>query len=297
LVAVEACGNVDSGVPDASQAIDAPDADTRPCDLAKPFANIHQVAGLVTANDEGNPSFSADELTVYFFSNRQSPNTADFDAYVATRQTRDDAFGIAAPIASINTGADERGGAISSDGLSLFFHSSRVNGYDLYVSTRPNTGVAFGAAVNLGAGVNTTDIDEDPFISSDGQTLYFERTPAAGGNTSIFRAAAGPTGFANTTAVAELNTALAARPVLSADGLTIFFASDRPGGAGNLDIWVASRQSPTGTFGQITNVAELNAGDFEFPDWLSRDACRIYFTSRRAGGAGGWDIWQATRQR
>jgi hypothetical protein len=298
-----ACGGVmDNTARDASAETSAEasaeiDADARPCDLSKPFASVHQVAGMETTDDEGNPSFSSDELTVYFFSNRQSPGTPDHDAYVATRRTRDDAFGAAAPLSPVNTQADERGGSISSDGLNLFFHSSRMNGYDLYVSTRPNTAAIFSTPFGVGAGVNTTDLDQDPFISSDNQALYFARTPAPGGNTAIYRASSTPTGFSNAVAVAELNTALATRPVLSTDGLTILFASDRAGGSGNLDIWVATRPSPTGAFGQITNMIELNASDFEFPDWLSLDGCRIYFTSRRAGGSGNWDIWQATRPR
>lgn len=303
LLAV-ACGGVedsdsqDADSADAAPAVDAPevDADLRACDPTRSFGDLRQVAGLVTSDDEGNPSLSADELTIYFFSNRQRPGTADFDAYVATRPTRDAAFGVPGPIAAINTTADERGGSISSNGLALFFHSSDP-GYDLFVSTRANLAAPFGARTNLGTGVNTTDLDQTPFVSADGQTLYFIRTPAAGGNPSIYRASAGPTGFAGATVIAELSPAVATRPVVSADGLTIYFSSDRPGGAGNLDIWVASRTSPSAPFGQITNVAELNASDFEFPDWLSADGCRIYFTSRRPGGTGGWDVWQATRPR
>ncbi|MFN0246864.1 MAG: TolB family protein [Kofleriaceae bacterium] len=271
------------------------DADVRACDPAKPFGDVRLVAGLDTANDEGNPSLSADELTIYLFSNRQSPGTADLDAYVATRATRDAAFGALGAITAINTTADERGGSLSTDGLALFFHSSRTGEHDLYVSTRPNLAAPFGAPTSLGAGVNTADHDQTPSISADGQVLYFTRTPAAGGASSIYRASAGPTGFTNATAITELSASAASsvQPTLSADGLTIYFSSDRTGGAGSLDVWVATRPSLTAAFAQITNVTELNSDRFEFLDWISPDGCRVYFTSGRNGG--GWDTWQATR--
>jgi Tol biopolymer transport system component len=288
------CGTtVTPDAPDAAGVDAAIDSSGLACDLTQPFGNIREVDGLNTADDEGSPSFSPDELTVYFFSNRQSPGSADNDAYVATRATRDSAFGIAAPFAVINSGADERGGYLAADQLSLFYHSSGGASYDLYVTTRANTGAVFDPPVPLGAGVNTDAIESDPYITPDGETLYFGRDDGTAGG--IFRASAGPTGFGTATAVSELNGAYAGSPVLSADGTTIFFISDRAGGVGGVDIWTATRAAATGTFGAITNVTELNSTDFEHPSWLSADGCRIYFTSRRAGASGGHDIWVADR--
>ena len=301
VLAATACGDVPATGADARLVDSTPDidADLRACDPQKPFGDLRPVAGIGTADGEINPSLSADELTVYFFSNRQNPGTADFDAYVATRPARDAAFGAPGPITAINTPDDQRGGSLSSDGRSLFYHSSITGEYNVYVATRANAAAPFGAGVSLGAGVNTANADQQPFIAADGATLYFDRTPAAGGMSSIYRASAGPTGFTGATMVSELSTPTSnsARPVVSADGLTVYFSSDRPGGAGSLDIWVATRPSLTAPFDQITNVAALNGSGFEFADWLSADDCRIYFSSQRTGGAGGADIWQATRPR
>ena len=270
--------------------------DSRPCDLMAPFGDLRPVDGVVSAVDEGNPTLSPDELTMHFFSNRQSPGTADLDVYVATRSSRDAAFGAPGPVASVNTLGDERGGSVSADGRALFFHSSRTGEYDLYVATRPNTAAPFGAPASLGAGVNTAmEYEQQPFIAADSETLYFDRTPS-GGTTAIYRASSSPTGFTNPVELTELSAAGSSsmRPIVSADGLTMFFSSDRPGGAGSLDIWTATRSSPSTPFGSVTNVTELNTSEFAFPDWISPDGCRIYFTSRRTGGMD-WDIWVADR--
>ena len=68
-------------------------------------------------------------------------------------------------------------------------------------------------------------------------------------------------------------------PVLSADGLTIFWSSDRPDGnaKGDFDIWTASRASTDANFATPRNVAELNTDGLEEPAFLSPDGCRLYF--------------------
>jgi len=233
-LAMIACGSVDS-VSDANSDV-MTDADAHVCDPTKPFADVRQLGGVNSSDDEGSPTFSADELTIYYFSNRQSPGTPDFDAYVATRATRDESFGLPAPVAAVNTSMDERGGSLAADGLSLFFYSLRLNGYDLYVSSRTNIAASFGAPTSLST-LNTNDYDQDPFITADSQFLYFTRTPSTGVS-AIYRASTGPTGFGNVVAVTELNSGNATSPVLSADGMIIYFSSDRLGSAGSL-AWIS----------------------------------------------------------
>jgi hypothetical protein len=69
------------------------------------------------------------------------------------------------------------------------------------------------------------------------------------------------------------------RPVLSADGLTLYFASERAahGGHGGLDIWVATRASDKDPFGPGSLVEELATPGADYPGFLSTDGCRLYF--------------------
>jgi Tol biopolymer transport system component len=288
------CGDVAS-TPDARVTMDAPamtpDTAAGRCDPNKPFGDIKPVPGVNTTSFDENPSLSPDELTIYFASNRKNGG-ADGNIYVATRANRDDAFGAAAEVTAVNTGADERGPSISSDGLSLYFHSSQTNGYDLYVSTRANTAAAFGAPVTLAA-LNTADIEESPNITSNGKTLYFDRS--SGTTSSLWRSTLGATGFGAPSMVTELDTAAAFTSAVRADDLKIYFASDRNATQGSNDIWAASRASTSDPFGAPTNVTEINSANDDRPGWISPDDCRLYFWSARPGGTGNYDLWQATR--
>ncbi|MEM1118931.1 MAG: hypothetical protein AAGJ18_00695 [Bacteroidota bacterium] len=81
-------------------------------------------------------------------------------------------------------------------------------------------------------------------------------------------------------------------PFLSPDGQTLYFASDRPGGVGGMDIWKVLKTGDT--WGIPTNMgAPINsAGNELFPSIMADGS--MYFSSNRAGGNGGLDIYRAT---
>jgi Tol biopolymer transport system component len=69
-------------------------------------------------------------------------------------------------------------------------------------------------------------------------------------------------------------------------------ASNRPGGLGNLDIWVAERESPDGPFGAPVNMGvPINSEYNDFCPSPLRDGKRFMFVSNRPGGCGGADIY------
>lgn len=86
-------------------------------------------------------------------------------------------------------------------------------------------------------------------------------------------------------------------PSISKDGLSLYFDSNRPGGFGGWDIWVAQRAStemPWGTprnLGPIVNTAANEQGPA-----LTRDEHRLFFFSNRPGGIGGNDLYVARRR-
>ena len=65
---------------------------------------------------------------------------------------------------------------------------------------------------------------------------------------------------------AEVNTpALDGCPIQSPDGLSLYIASNRPGGRGGLDIWVATRSSTSSPWGAPTNLGEpVNSASDDF---------------------------------
>lgn len=85
----------------------------------------------------------------------------------------------------------------------------------------------------------------------------------------------------------------AAHPSLSADGTKLYFVSDRPGGYGGKDIWVANDKG--GSFDKPVNLGpEINTpGDEMFP--FIRENGDLYFSSDYLPGIGGLDIFKAVK--
>ena len=85
-------------------------------------------------------------------------------------------------------------------------------------------------------------------------------------------------------------------PAPSRDGLRLFMASNRPGGQGGLDIWVAERESADDPWGAPVNLgAPINTAADEFCPTPLRNGRGLLFVSTKAGGCGGSDIYVAWR--
>ncbi len=86
---------------------------------------------------------------------------------------------------TLNTFEDEIHACLSQDGKTLYFVSNRnggLGGLDIYESTLDDEG-EWGAPTNLGEPVNTPYHEHTPFLSVDGQILFFSSTghPGMGG--------------------------------------------------------------------------------------------------------------------
>ena len=86
-------------------------------------------------------------------------------------------------------------------------------------------------------------------------------------------------------------------PFISRDERTLYMASNRPGGLGGIDIWVARRSSPDDPWGAPENLgAPVNSSANDFCPTIDRNGHVLFFVSNRAGGCGGADIY-VTRRR
>ena len=84
------------------------------------------------------------------------------------------------------------------------------------------------------------------------------------------------------------------QPSVSESELIIYFSSDRKGGQGGRDIWVALRDSKSKPFGRPLNLGPVinTPGDEMFP-YLRNDTT-LYFASDGHPGMGGLDIFVST---
>jgi hypothetical protein len=133
----------------------------------------------------------------------------------------------------------------------LFFISDRPGGVgarDVW-STSHRNGGPFEAPVNVGE-LNSVADDSRPAVRSDGLEFFLTSqrvgsvpsgtTPSSDLWTSVRSSTNAP--WSAPVNIESLNTsATEAAPALSSDGTTLLFNSNRPGGQGGLDLYVATR--------------------------------------------------------
>jgi Tol biopolymer transport system component len=163
----------------------------------------------------------------------------------------------------------------------------------------------FGAPTLIAAASGATSMDDDPEPSDDGLELFFNSTRAGGlGGADIYvlTRATSQAAWAAPQHVIELSSGGSENTLeLSADGLTMWLVSTRPGGAGMDDIWIATRSSRGGAWSTPTNVPELNSAQFDrgptvFHDglamWLhsDRQSPQQFYQTTRASTTTAWSV-------
>ncbi len=82
------------------------------------------------------------------------------------------------------------------------------------------------------------------------------------------------------------------QPFCSADGKTLFFASDMEGGSGGFDIWYANIQAD-GTTGDPVNAGTINTKEDEQAPFYQSASGNLVFSSNGMQGMGGFDLFTA----
>jgi Tol biopolymer transport system component len=266
-------------------------------------APVNLGAGINTPFGEAGPAISRDGLTLYFVANRPGvPPDAfgDNDLYVARRESLHHPWDWPVNLgANINTAAFEGFPALSRDEHRLFFNRTPS---EIWVSYRKNVHDDLGEGgwqlpVPLGPGVNTSGEEAGPGYFENRKRgllqLFFSVRPV-GGLFDIYVADA----FGSAVPVTELNsTGNDARPSITADGLEIFFHSNRTGSAGN-DLYSSVRKSVLEPWSEPKTLGTVvNSAATDFLGAISPDGETLFFTSTRDGGFGLNDIYMTTRKK
>jgi len=262
-----------------------------------------------SAANESFPCISTDGLSLYFASYR-SGGLGEHDLYVTTRETRTDPWSPPMNLGpKVNSSSTEWAPRLTTDGLSLFFGSTRPNGYgdwDVWVATRPTIKDDWREAINLGPNINSPAKNSFSAVSPDGLAAFllcWERPGGYGAwdawvtkRATINDAWGEPVNLGPpvNTAATEFCTSL------SADELSLFlstgvFGPPRPDGAGGGDLWVSRRSTKDGPWAEPVNLGPtINSWAEELLPYISADGSTLYFTSGRPGGYGNADLWQVS---
>lgn len=204
-------------------------------------------------------------------------------------------------INEVTTSALDNAPTLSPDELTMIIHSNRAGGLgqrDLWMSTRSSRLDAFSTPVNMQT-VNSSANEFGPSLSFDQLELYFGSSrPGGRGGYDIWKARRSSIAddFDAPTHLANVNSSSTDYlPVISSDGLSLYFASTRVGGLGSYDIWLATRSSTLDDFSTPVNLLGVNSSSGEEAVVVSFDERTFMTQSTRSGGVGTQDVWMTTR--
>jgi hypothetical protein len=231
-----------------------------------------------------NPTLTGDLLEIFFTSNRD----VSTDIWTARRASATAPFGAVTLVSEASSPAFETSSAISSDGLTLWFGSDRpggLGGVDIWMVQRPARTAAWSVPVNLTA-LNSPalDLPRPPGLHDRVMPLSSERDNATVYWTYFSTRATEADAFGAPTSISELSfkNESTVDAFLTDDGLTLFYSSSPPGGAG--DLFVASRRTTSDPFTRSLPLDDLNTPTYAERDpWLSPDGQTFFFTSDRGG--------------
>jgi len=180
---------------------------------------------------------------------------------------------------------------ISRDGLELYFLSDRADIHgessaNLWVSRRSTVRDPWSAPIKLPAPVNTAGPETSPSLSADGLELYFSDGIMNSSSADLWvstRASKDDPWGQPVKLAAPVNSGNGEDcPCISADGLSLYFISNRPGvssNPGNTDVFVATRPSKIDPWGEPVNLGpNVNTNYYEYTPFISPDGLSLFFS-------------------
>lgn len=279
--AADADASQDAGVADVvyPDVQPLPDIDGGPmCDPGKAFGAPTAIAELDTTGTEGSIRLSADQLTAYFASARPG-GVGGVDLWIATRADAGAPFGNFQNLAPLNSTATDTHATVTADGLTLYFETLRGQpNQAVYESQRASTAAPFASPLSL-PGFGGFAVVTDPYVRADGQVLYVSAGLTLA-DLDIYRLVMSGGSFGEPVSVGELNgQANEELPAITPNDRVLYMASTRVDSMakGGYDIWLSVRSTINDPWSSPQTVPELNTNDDDLPDYISPDACTIYF--------------------
>ena len=206
-------------------------------------------------------------------------------------------------VKGINSPYPDYGPVFTPDGKKMYFTSRRSGGSskeldddlhffeDIYVATKDSSG-RWGE-VKMVKELSTPDHESVLSISEDGRTMIISKGE---GNGDLFMSQRELLGkWSEPVALGKnINTsAMEAGAFITGNGKKLYFASDRSGGFGGLDLYLSERRS-NGKWGAAVNLGpKINTIFDEDSPIITKEGDKIYFSSKGHKAMGGFDIFVA----
>jgi len=265
------------------------------------FSAPEPVAELNTANTDWMPWLSPDGMEIHFASDRVS-SPVMYHIYRSVRGCPVQTFAVPARVAGINQPPRQFSPCISEDGLTMYFGSERSDGMsDIAIwevkraaVTSPWNGLTqrmLPPPINTASAVEWDGVAQ---VIRGGLLMYFYTSRWTGNQLDLAKASRASTlqEFGAVQRVNELNTTShELYPFLTRDEKMIFFMSERPGGRGEADLYVAVRENRDQPFGTPVNLWNVNSTAYETTPCFCEATGTLFFASTRI--AGNLDLFRA----
>ncbi|MEL6340193.1 MAG: hypothetical protein AAFQ65_09805 [Myxococcota bacterium] len=287
----------DSDAPPSQEPIDAPGLNQVFCRIPsdeRVFAEpepLSDIRGLIEDSSPTrfgirfDPTFSSDGLTLFF-----SSDHTGWAVWRATRPTLNAEFDNLAVLGDdVNRDSASEFNFHLRDtlGIAVIFSNYDDGGGPLYEGIVQNNGTIAWSSSTLNAALDVGD----GRLSNDALTLYFTVGTPSEGRRALYTAtrSSAETSFADPGMLISVNTDDSddSGPFPTAGGHALLLATNRSGGLGDDDIWLAERRSLEVPFEEPQPLTVLNSPEFDGePTVLERDdGCEIVFVSSRGAEA------------
>lgn len=207
----------------------------------------------------------------------------------------------------LNTAHSEYRPKINGDETEMYFTSRRPYGTnppmddeglyfeDIYYTKKVNG--KWSTPIRVDGAINSESHDACLYLSPDGQNMILYRTNSDNNNEGgIYQSQLLDGVWTEPKLmIAEVNSEYWETDAnISADGNTLFYTSDKPGGQGGRDIW-QMKKLPTGEWAKVQNLGyPVNSELDEEAPYLHPDGKTLYFSSKSHSTMGGFDVYSTT---